>query len=59
MTNIFTNEDILSWVRSFVWSGEYSAEGVGLLIEDQLGLDAEVDEIWLRNAFGLSPRQPL
>jgi hypothetical protein len=46
-----TNEDILSWVRSFVWSGEYSAEEVSQLIEDQLGLEAEVDEVWLRNAI--------
>lgn len=35
-------------VRSFVWSGEYGEEEVGLLIEDQLGVDDEVDEDWLR-----------
>jgi hypothetical protein len=27
-----TQADILHWVRSFIWSGEYDAEEVALLI---------------------------
>lgn len=42
-----TRADILHWVRSYVWSGEYDADEVALLIEDQLGEGAEVDAGWL------------
>jgi len=51
MANSVTQEDILSWVHSFVWSGENDEEEVGLLIEDQLGVDDEVDEAWLRKVI--------
>jgi hypothetical protein len=42
-----THEDILQWVRSFVWSGEYDEEEIPLLIEDNLRKGDEVDEAWL------------
>jgi hypothetical protein len=46
-----TQEDLLHWVWSFVWSGENDAEEVALMIEDQLGEKDEVDEDWLRKAI--------
>jgi uncharacterized protein YifE (UPF0438 family) len=46
-----TQEDILHWVRSYVWSGEYDAEEIPLLIEDNLGDEDEVDETWLRKVI--------
>jgi hypothetical protein len=46
-----TQADILSWVRSLVWSGEYEEEEVALQIKDQLGENDKVDEGWLRNAI--------
>jgi hypothetical protein len=46
-----TQEDILSWIRSLVWSGEYDEEEVALQIRDQLGKDDEFDEGWLRTAI--------
>jgi hypothetical protein len=51
MTNGVTREDILSWARSLVWSGEYDEENVALKIGDQLGKDAEVDVGWLREVI--------
>jgi hypothetical protein len=42
-----TQADILRWIRSFVWCGEYDAEEVAILIEEQLGEGDEVDEDWL------------
>jgi hypothetical protein len=42
-----TQQDILHWVRCFVWSGENDPEEVPELIEDQLGEGDEVDEDWL------------
>jgi len=42
-----TQEDILHWVWSYVWTGEYDADEIPFLIEDQLGVDDEVDEDWL------------
>ena len=48
MADGVTEEDIRQWVRSYVWSGEYDADEVALLIEDQLGDGDEVDEGWLR-----------
>ena len=51
MANGVTQEDIRNWVRSYVWSGEYDAEEVVLLVEDQLGEDDEVDEDWLRKVI--------
>jgi hypothetical protein len=52
MGNGVTQEDILSWVRSLVWSGEYDEKGVALRIEGQLGQNDEVDEGWLRKVIG-------
>jgi hypothetical protein len=46
-----TQADILRWVRSYVWSGEYDGEEVASLIEDQLGEGDEVDEGWLRKVI--------
>src|SRR5262249_8913588 len=46
-----TQADILHWVRSYVWSGEYDGEEVALLIADQLGEGDEVDEGWLRKVI--------
>jgi hypothetical protein len=51
MANGVTQEDILSWVRSLVWSGQYDKEQVALKIEDQLGKDDEVDEKWLHEVI--------
>ena len=51
MADRITREDIQSWVQSFVWCGEYDEEEVGLLIEDQLGPDDELDEEWLRTVI--------
>jgi hypothetical protein len=42
-----TREDLLHWIRSYVWSGENDAEEVAILIEDQLGGADKVDEDWL------------
>jgi len=47
MANSVTKEDIRQWVHSFVWTGEYDAAEIPLLIEDNLGVDDEVDEGWL------------
>lgn len=46
-----TQEDLLHWIRCFVWSGENDAEEVALMIEDQLGEKDEVDEDWLQEAI--------
>jgi hypothetical protein len=43
-----TEKDIRHWVHSLVWTGEYLADEIPLLIEDSLGVDDEVDENWLR-----------
>jgi hypothetical protein len=51
MANGVTQEDILSWVRTLVWSGEYDEQEVAVQIKDQLGARYEVDEGWLRNAI--------
>jgi hypothetical protein len=48
MADGVTKADIRHWVWSYVWSGEYDADEVALLIEDQLGDGDEVDEDWLR-----------
>ncbi len=42
-----TQEDILSCVRSLVWSGEYDEAEVALYIKDHFGQLAEVDKGWL------------
>jgi hypothetical protein len=49
MADGVTEEDIRHWVHSFVWTGEYDADDIPLLIEDNLGVDDEVDESWLRD----------
>ncbi len=49
MSESISREDIRHWVHSFVWSGEYDADEILLLIEDDLGVDGEVDEGWLRD----------
>jgi hypothetical protein len=46
-----TQEDIVSWVRSLIWSGEYGEEEVALRIKDHLS-ENEVDEDWLRKVIG-------
>jgi hypothetical protein len=51
VANGVTQEDILSWVRSLVWSGEYDEEEVALRIKDQLGEADEFDEAWLRKVI--------
>lgn len=43
-----TQDDILSWVRSLVWSGEYDEQEVALQIKDQV---RDVDEEWLGNVI--------
>lgn len=43
-----TQEDITMWVKSFIWSGEYDAEEIVLLIEDQLGVGDKLDTTWLQ-----------
>ena len=44
---VSTQEDILSCVRSLVWSGEYDEEEVALYIRDHFGQLDEVDRGWL------------
>lgn len=51
MADGVTEEDIRHWVRSFVWTGEYEADEIPLLIEDNLGIDDDVDAGWLRDAI--------
>lgn len=51
MASSVTREDILSWVRSLVWNGENDEEDVALQINDQLGEDDDIDEVWLGNAI--------
>ncbi len=46
-----TEADLRSWVRSYVWTGEYDADEIPLLIEDNLGVDDEVDEDWLSDVI--------
>ncbi len=46
-----TQTDILSWIHSHVWTGEYDGDEVALLIEDQLDEHDELDERWLRKAI--------
>jgi hypothetical protein len=48
MANGVTQEDILSWVKSSVWSGQYDEEEVALLIEVQCQGNGE----WLRQEIG-------
>jgi hypothetical protein len=43
-----TKDDLREWVHSFVWTGEYLADEIPLLIEDCLGVGDEVDEVWLK-----------
>lgn len=47
MADGVAEEDIRHWVRSFVWTGEYDADEIPLLIKDNLGVDDELDEAWL------------
>lgn len=51
MSNGVTQEDILGWVRSLVWSGEYGEDEVASQVDDRLGQDDEVDEGWLRDVI--------
>lgn len=46
-----TEADLLRWVRSFVWSGEYDRQEVTLLIEEQLDTGAKVNPEWLDKAI--------
>lgn len=51
MADGVTEADLRNWVHSFVWTGEYDADEIPLLIEDSLGVEDEVDEDWLRDAI--------
>jgi hypothetical protein len=51
MADGVTEADLRNWVRSFVWTGEYEADEIPLLIEDSLGVGDEVDEGWLRDVI--------
>jgi hypothetical protein len=51
MADDVTDADLRIWVRSFVWTGEYDADEIPLLIEDSLGVGDEVDEEWLRDVI--------
>ncbi|WP_020470262.1 DUF6891 domain-containing protein [Zavarzinella formosa] len=42
-----TREDILHWVRGFVWRGEHDREEIAIMIEEQLGEGDEIDPKWL------------
>ena len=53
MANGVTEADIRHWVHSFVWTGEYGANEITLLIEDNLGVGDKVDENWLREAIAV------
>ena len=46
-----TKAELRKWVHSLVWSGEYDAEEIPLLIEDNLGVGDKVDEDWLGNVI--------
>lgn len=46
-----TEADLRSWVHSFVWTGEYLADEIPLLIEDSLGVGDKVDWDWLRDVI--------
>ena len=46
-----TEADLLHWVRSWVWSGEYDGEEVAILIEEQLGERDKVNPDWLDKAI--------
>jgi hypothetical protein len=46
-----TEADVLRWIRSCVWSGEYDREEVAILIGEQLGTGDEVDPDWLDKAI--------
>lgn len=43
-----TEADLWIWVHSLVWTGEWDADEIPLLIEDSLGVGDKVDEDWLR-----------
>ncbi len=43
------DEDIANMIRTHVWSGEYSPEEVGIIIEDNF--DTDPNEKWLRAAI--------
>lgn len=46
-----TKADLRKWVHSLVWTGEYLADEIPLLIEDSLGVGDEVDEDWLEKVI--------
>src|SRR4051794_33302210 len=46
-----TEADLRTWVHSLVWTGEYDADEIPLLIEDSLGVGDKVDWDWLRDVI--------
>ncbi len=45
----YTEEDILEWVHTLVWSGEHDAEEIQIIVgEELLSVDEEADEKWLK-----------
>jgi hypothetical protein len=53
-SNEVTTEDILSWIHSIVWTGDYDAEEVAIIIEDQLEdllEEEDIDRKWLAKAI--------
>jgi hypothetical protein len=46
-----TEADLRAWVHSLVWTGEYLADEIPLLIEDNLGVGDEVDGDWLQGVI--------
>ena len=46
-----TEADHRKWVHSSVWTGEYDANAIPLLITDSLGVGDKVDDDWLRDVF--------
>ena len=46
-----TEADLRNWVHSLVWTGEWDADEIPLLIDDSLGVGDEVDGDWLRDVI--------
>jgi hypothetical protein len=46
-----TEDDIRSWVRAHVWTGEYDAEEVFIIIGEQLGKGDHFDPAWIREVI--------
>lgn len=46
-----TQKEVLHWIRTDVWSGEYDEDEVALIIEENLTEDDEIDAAWMREAI--------